>query len=102
MIEPEEDSLTKEKNKYKNSILKDQKNILLNSKQFGTGKTIESKAGFDIDYSKVQDLMNEEDMVDEIDPEDLLIDTIEDEDQDKKKRSKSVQQQKKEDKLATE
>lgn len=53
---------------------------MLNSKQFGMGKTIESKAGFDIDFSKVQDLMNEEEMVDEIAPDDLVIE--EDEDQD--------------------
>lgn len=65
------------------------------------GKTIESKAGFDIDLSKVQDLIDEGGMVDDIDPDDLVIEEQDDQG-DNKKRSKSAAQKKEEDRLLSE
>ncbi len=57
-------------------------------------KTIEGKAGMEIDFSKVQDLINEDEIMQEIDAEDLIVDDEEEEDLRKsnkkqKKRSKS-------------
>jgi hypothetical protein len=71
----EEQALKKsDRKKIKVDFLSKDRKEALDTKSFRIAKTIESKEGVKIDFSKVKDLMGNEEILNDIDPDDILMD----------------------------
>lgn len=88
------DEVTEDKEQLKeikNKILKERDNML--TKNFVIGKNIEGNKK--IDMSKVVDLINEDELIQEMNPDDLVVEVDEDEDEEEVKEKKPKEKKKK-------